>query len=358
MKERILLSCDGEDGHLRACLDVLFVNCPSELKDQLFELMKFAAAASKTQQPADVASCYRILKQALRNATGPHAIKALPHLIPLLMEALKEQDEASRTAYVPLLARLPAIISKAFTVHNVRVGWAETGFYPPNPEKVMQRCTWDLMTVGQKKAILDAVPALAQQVMENGELEDANIQAAVGAEINFEKWLERHAKKKIKTGMALQDMVLNRRRAVWVSHPRVLAKYIAMEGHKLDATHEIAERSAGAAAASAGAAGGATILTASAGAGIGAGAAAASRAAATPTPVGATGAVMPSVDAAGMGALTAPARGTPFFTPAAARQRLADPAEELLVRLRKEYDASEKERQQQQKRMKFGTSLG
>ena len=67
---RPTLSFDGEDKYLAATIQEICINPPPALRDQVFMLVKFAAAASKFQQPCDVSPSYMVLKALIKSLYG------------------------------------------------------------------------------------------------------------------------------------------------------------------------------------------------------------------------------------------------------------------------------------------------
>ena len=227
----MLLSCDGEDSHLRAVISTFCTNPPASWKNQGFQVVKYAASASKAQQPCDVSPSFKVLKSIIKTAAK---ISPLADHVALLQQALKDLDAGSRATYMDFLARFPEVVSTAFNVHNICKGWEIAGYEPRNVERILQRCTtWSELSEVQRKAIIAAVPKLAKHVKENGEIDDETLQQTVGGSINFHTWLEKHTQKKINKGKPLDKQVLNRRRAVWVNHKKVIENYLEMEGWKV-----------------------------------------------------------------------------------------------------------------------------
>lgn len=218
-KKRIILTFDGEHEHLQAMLDLLVDNIPQEWIDQNIELLKYAAATSKYQQPSDTGTCYMVTR-ALQRA-GSHLPPALwaDKVSELLHEKL---EAASARTFSDLLGRLPDILSRAFTSPNIKDGWQTAGVYPVDIEKIMFRCTtWKAFSNEQGQAILSAITKLIPKAKLTGEISDAQLQEAVGDAVDFEEWMLTHWEHYSTPKTPLEDLVLNRRRAVWVNHGAV-----------------------------------------------------------------------------------------------------------------------------------------
>lgn len=108
--KRIVLTFDGEHEHLTATLDLLVDKVPEEWKGLGVELLKYAASASKHQQPCDVSCCYSVLKQAeklLEELSPPAYHDEVESLLEVNLSG------ASARTYTRFLSRLPDLLSKA-----------------------------------------------------------------------------------------------------------------------------------------------------------------------------------------------------------------------------------------------------
>jgi len=114
---QIVLSFDGEETHLVAAIDQLCVNTPAELKDKGFVLVKFAASASKTQQPCDVSPAYRTLKAQVKDLLRcPSKAKmSAPSLATQLDKLLESVPPASRKTFKRIFNQLPGLLSKSLS---------------------------------------------------------------------------------------------------------------------------------------------------------------------------------------------------------------------------------------------------
>jgi hypothetical protein len=90
-----------------------------------------------------------------------------------------------------------------------------------------------MFTAAQRATIKAALPAVTAHISKHGEIGDDTLQALVGPGVDLHGWLEEKASRRMKVGKPTHDRVLNRRRAVVVSHPAVIARYMAMEGYKV-----------------------------------------------------------------------------------------------------------------------------
>jgi hypothetical protein len=142
---------------------------------------------------------------------------------------------ASRATYKLCLSHLLQYISSAFTIKKVKDGWITSGLVPFKPIVIMQRCTtWGGLTPRQAYTILSAIPSLQQIARLHGEVDDASMQAAVGASVNFTSWLALWMGRKAPGGMPLDEQVINRRRVIWLNHEAVTSARRAREAAKIE----------------------------------------------------------------------------------------------------------------------------
>ena len=238
-RPRILITLDGEHDNLLALQNELVDRPPTDLEDLGIEIVKFAAAASKIQQPCDVAASFRILKQLIQvdqEHTPPYWAKRMEEVI------LADLGKASRETLLRVFVKLPSVIATAFQRKHVAKGWELAGIHPFNTQKILQRCTtWTQLSDAQAAAILGAMDKLMDQASRDGEVHDATMQAMVGAAINFDDWLAKYTGKQKSTGMPLSMMVPNRRRALWFNNRDVLQR---MKDERAKKNAEEAQRAA------------------------------------------------------------------------------------------------------------------
>jgi hypothetical protein len=217
--KRIVLTFDGEHEHLTATLDLLVDKVPEEWKGLGVELLKYAASASKHQQPCDVSCCYSVLKQAeklLEELSPPAYHDEVESLLEVNLSG------ASARTYTRFLSRLPDLLSKAFTSVNIKKGWKRAGIYPLDAVAIMQRCTtWHLLNSCQADAILASIETLTEGAKLSGEVSDASMQAAVGNAIDFEVWMHRQCECYKSPKTPIQDQALNRHRVCWINHQSI-----------------------------------------------------------------------------------------------------------------------------------------
>ena len=236
---RIIWSFDGELKFLDAMLDAIVDNVPEALQQMGFEILKFAAAASKTQQPLDVSTSFRALEQfvkALRSIGSAHYTDALSSHI------LKGMDASSLKTYVLFLSNLPDMLSKAFNKDAIKKGWSTAGFVPFDVLAILRRCTtWSQLSREQADAIIGSFPELLKHAMKKGEVDDDIMQRLVGDVINFDEWVAMHSGTPTKRGIPLELQALNRHRAVWLNHEATTKRRAEAEERKEAEAREKAE---------------------------------------------------------------------------------------------------------------------
>lgn len=226
-RPRIILTFDGEAAHLNAALDIFVDHVLPAVKDEGFELMKFAASASKTQQPCDVSPSFTVLKYLfLVKKHGPTTAAYTDHVLSVL---LAKMDSASKRSYGGFLGHLPSYLSAAFTHTNVAMGWAIAGLHPFNATLIMKRSTsWKFLPEHAAGRILASIPKLAEVAYKHGEVTDLELQATVGDAFNFDEWVAAEMHVAVKD-RSVDKKVLNQRRVIWLNHEGVTSKRRKLE---------------------------------------------------------------------------------------------------------------------------------
>jgi hypothetical protein len=79
------------------------------------------------------------------------------------------------------------LFDKAFTPHNIKKGWAISGLWPLDTDRMLRQCTgWLDLNAAQASAIRNALPSLISAARIQGEVTDDLMQEAVGDSIDFE----------------------------------------------------------------------------------------------------------------------------------------------------------------------------
>ena len=232
---RATLSFDGEDAYLAAIIQEICVNPLPELENKHFELVKFAAAASKIQQPNDVSPSFMVLKKLVKRlytepATFPEVLGALGKQLEAVLEPIKGR---SYDTFYSFLTQLPYFLSSSFSFGNVRQGWQKAGYVPFKVDTILGRCTaWADLAPKQSRAVREAIGPLTEYVREHGQIPDAIMQTQLGTMLDLDVLLEEESGEKKKKGKPLEKQSLNRRRALLLSHEEVMASYLSEEGKR------------------------------------------------------------------------------------------------------------------------------
>jgi len=261
LQRRIILTLDGEEAHLDSIFNNLIDNAVARAES--IEVLKFAASASKIQQPCDVSPSYRALKQIVKKASSQvvagshsqHLAAMAPVWVKDLPDLLKDIKAASRRTFVQFIAHLPAYLSKSFNVMNVRKGWSVSGLFPYNKHQIFSQCTGWKSKIDSHMArmILNAMDSMIAYVQEHGELHNEFIVGVIDDKIVLQQCLapddsqlvhgdvteydfEEEEEQQEEEGedndaaggnkqkKSLRDQVINRRRCVWLNHEAITAE--------------------------------------------------------------------------------------------------------------------------------------
>ena len=153
------------------------------------ELVKFAASASKTEQPCDVSPSFRILKQAV-NSKNQYPTSFSKEMVERFLGKI---PAASKRTFGKFLRKLPAVLREAFSPWHVAAGWQNSGLWPLDVTKILDRCaTWKDMSRSQAAIIVASIPRWTMKVIQTGELSDSCMQSEVGIHILFDEWTAKH----------------------------------------------------------------------------------------------------------------------------------------------------------------------
>lgn len=229
--QHMALTVDGEHSHLKA-LEEYFNRPLDELeRAKIIHLIKFPAACSKTEQPADVSKCFLVFKHAFKTI-GTSPPRAPPaYLAPLVSKVLAPMEAASIRTFTQFFSHLQNHVDDIFTHHNIAGGWAVAGLEPFIPRQLFSQCSaWHRLSKQQGKAALDAIPKLADIVNCRGQLTDEELHAAVGdmpAPHSIAPAPTDSTKKRKRPTKPLHERVLNQRRALWLTCPAFMPNRVA-----------------------------------------------------------------------------------------------------------------------------------
>lgn len=228
-RHRIVLTVDGEYQHLKNLVDY-FIAHP---EDEGIDVIKFSAACSKTQQPADVSPCFRVLKQRV-SMSHLHPPETMPLYYQYLQStALAKIPAASRKTFLDFFKHSKDIIDAAFTPHNIHCGFSVAGLCPLNTPKMMSQCTtFQSLTKKEVDAAIAGAESLVPLVHEHGQLREQDIDALAGGLLKSARERTLSAlltKAKGKTTKVVELRPVNHRRALIVNHARVMQTREALD---------------------------------------------------------------------------------------------------------------------------------
>ena len=217
------LTFDGESMFLQRLVEVRGTLVDDYPFVKRVVMMKHPASCSMAQQPLDVSKCFKSTKLELQKQLecNPHGHRQ--HYTPVVETMLAAIPTSSRAVFIRWTSLLPVVLSHAFSVGNVLEGWRIAGLCPVDHRQIMRMCTaWEDIAEPASHACLRAIKELAPLMLKNGQLTDDEIQAAVGPALVLSK-RNVHDKSGKKVRLALDEMALNRRRALIISHHKILA---------------------------------------------------------------------------------------------------------------------------------------
>ena len=237
-QHRILFTMDGEDPQIKAILcDLVPI-----AKEKGIEVLKGPASTSKVTQANDVGVQHKVLKSTVeqiwmqRSASNGDA--AYTEFLPDILGAL---EASSRTTYIRFLSHLPVILSKALTMKIIKDGWAKTGLWPLNQERILQQCSsWSSMSGEHAKRVISALPGITANAKLNGMTSTTLMQDLLGdiggcPAPTEGPDAEQPGKKKKKL---LEDKPLNYQRALWLNHEAVTKGRVEKEQAKIKEDEE------------------------------------------------------------------------------------------------------------------------
>lgn len=214
----IVLSIDGEHDQLEALLGLFDDTLSAHPQASVFNVMKLAAACSKTQQPCDVCPSFMVMKRLVKLYGNGKVVAVRPRYMDTVMALLSALPKDVRLKYENFLLHFTTFLSTAFNRANILSGWENTGLSPMEPLKILGKCTtFEDYSEEEVYAMVKAIPSLSKIVIKNGEVTDAEIAAAMKGDVEFrligrDTLEEQSASARTKTPVHL--LTINRRRAL------------------------------------------------------------------------------------------------------------------------------------------------
>ena len=194
-----------------------------KFKELNIELVKFAAAASMIQQPADVGRMHHILHEFLKKAKLEHTQEMSSTAMRTFVTSVFDQSKipaSSKQAFRSALLWLEGALSKAFTIPSIKDAWSTTGYRPFNAAQIMSGWfNWPNITAEQAERLLACLPECTDIAAELGRVPDHAIHRileknGVDTSSFFERGLE---------ARPLEEGPVSYERCVWLNCEGFLA---------------------------------------------------------------------------------------------------------------------------------------
>ena len=118
------MTFDEEDEHCVVAMEQVCISTPPELQGKGLELVEFAAAASKTQQPCDVATSFKVLKSPVRRLIlNPQLALQAPPTLLAQVEGFLTMEATSRKTLTLFLSHLLTLFGLTFMMSHLQKDW-------------------------------------------------------------------------------------------------------------------------------------------------------------------------------------------------------------------------------------------
>ena len=138
-RTRAVFSFDGEHAQVMAAsVDEFLALCEKEG----IELVKWAAAASMTEQPADVGRMHTVLHAYFKSKDGREAFSKPGNPSSAMKKFLEKFAKcsipaASRDVFAHFLSHIEVALDKAFTMASIHKAWEIAGYFPFNIKQIL-----------------------------------------------------------------------------------------------------------------------------------------------------------------------------------------------------------------------------
>jgi hypothetical protein len=228
----LCLSLDGEQAMLVLIGDLLV-----EIKKDHPELdwllvMKHPAACSMSLQPLDVSPCFKVSKQVWPKLMIKYPQGVREQYMAEVDKLLAVLQKPSRLVFARWLSLLPQLVSQSFTISNVRDGWRISGLHEFDLLQMLSMCTvFSGLSDEEQLACVQAILKLSPYMLKNGQVTDAEIRKELGGAV----WVAARPEgdesgRNIR--LSVDQMALNRRRALIISHEAMLAAHNTTKGRR------------------------------------------------------------------------------------------------------------------------------
>ena len=220
-KHRAVQTFDGAFPQIKAVLQD--GGLARKFKELNIELVKFAAASSNVQQPADVGRMHHILHEFLKKAklesVQSMSSTAMQTFVTSVFDHL-EIPTGSKQSFRSALLWLEGALSKAFTIPSIKDAWSTTGYRPFNEAQIMSGWfNWSNMTAEQAECLLACIPECTEIAAELGRVPDTAIHEILEKNhVDASSFFERGSEAK-----PLEAGPVSFERCVWLNNEGFLA---------------------------------------------------------------------------------------------------------------------------------------
>ena len=230
---RACISFDGEAQFLNAAMEHFVDDMRHDGPDCLLRKLiciKYAAACSKTQQPADVSPTFMMLKAKLAHLMAQHPEGVTRMYMDRVQRLLQTLDNTSAFLFKRWISLMETALSDVFTESNVVEGWQINGLVPLDHKKLLSMCYGvEDLSDKQMAACCAAIKKLAPSILRDGQVKDREIQAAVGGalQLNQRDVCDERGRKVRKE---LHEMAIQRRRTIILTASKIIDEFKVKRG--------------------------------------------------------------------------------------------------------------------------------
>lgn len=179
LRHRPVLFLDGEQEQIGAITD-------SSVKLDS-DIVKSASESSPTMQTLDACRSFMSEHSFFKSKEWKRTVSMRDEdveenaLTLAVRPLLQSVHAASRRTFLRYFAVLPMICSSFYCVRNIQEGWTNTGIFPFNQVKILDKCpAWAQLTEAQQQSLCKEIPRLVQLALCKGHVTDGEIEVVVG----------------------------------------------------------------------------------------------------------------------------------------------------------------------------------
>jgi hypothetical protein len=184
--DRMVLFLDGEYGAVNAIFSSIIDDCIK--RNVQIEFVKLAAACSFMQQPNDLMTSFRTLKNLITRHEYRRKIvdkQLLPASLSEMEDIFKRNSmqNASIKTFIHFFAKLRELLSAAYSVQSVIKGWEKAGIYPFNLHVILSKHPgYEVLSKNEEDfdKIAYSVDILSVMAYEEGYIREEDMRALLG----------------------------------------------------------------------------------------------------------------------------------------------------------------------------------